>query len=87
MSPVVPSIDFENEGILHIPWEGAFMAFSIDPAATLRYYCQGGDSVAKKLAQDLACKQYTGYCVQVRRDTIKQQCTYVEAVECRITRS
>ncbi len=74
-----PSDDLENEeqGILHIPWEGAFMAFSIDPFATLRYYCQGGDSVAKELAQALTCKQYAGYCVQVRRDNIEQQCTYL----------
>ncbi|KAF9009184.1 hypothetical protein BDZ89DRAFT_1078695 [Hymenopellis radicata] len=57
-------LEDDERGILHLPWLGSFMAFSIDPAATLRYYCQGGDAVAKELAQDLACKQYAGYCVR-----------------------
>ncbi|KAF8879868.1 hypothetical protein CPB85DRAFT_445948 [Mucidula mucida] len=70
MSPFMPLIndddDSENDerGTLHVPWQGCFVAFSIDPAATLRYYCDGGDSVAKELVQNLACKQYAAYCVQ-----------------------
>ncbi|KAF9009174.1 hypothetical protein BDZ89DRAFT_1078677 [Hymenopellis radicata] len=59
----------DERGILHLPWPGSFMAFSIDPAATLRYYCQGGDALAKELAQEfglqticflLCSKQWTG---------------------------
>ncbi|KAF8998055.1 hypothetical protein BDZ89DRAFT_1083455, partial [Hymenopellis radicata] len=70
MLPSMPMINDDDDsedderGIVHIPWEGSFMVFSIDPAATLRYYCQGGDAVAKELAQNLACKQYAGYCVR-----------------------
>ncbi|KAF9053896.1 hypothetical protein BDZ89DRAFT_298126 [Hymenopellis radicata] len=70
MSPSMPMINHDDgseddeRGIVHIPWEGSFIAFTIDPAATLRYYCHGGDAVAKELAQDLACKQYAGYCSQ-----------------------
>ncbi len=79
--------DDDERGVVPIPWEGSFIAFSIDPAATLRYYCRGGDTVAKELVQTLACKQYAGYCVQVRRDTIEQQYPYVEAVDCWTTRS
>ncbi len=72
MSPSMPVINCDDDiedddrGILHVPWLGSFMAFSIDPAATLRYYCQGGDAEARELAQDLVCKQYAGYCVRVR---------------------
>ncbi len=68
MSPSMPLInDDDDDDERGIAWEGSFMAFSIDPVATLQYYCQGGDAVAKALAQDLACKQYAGYCVRVRR--------------------
>ncbi len=65
--PLINDDDDDERDIAHIPWEGSFIAFSIDPAATLQYYCQGGDAIAKALAQDLACKQYAGYCVRVRR--------------------
>ncbi|KAF8880831.1 hypothetical protein CPB85DRAFT_1340800 [Mucidula mucida] len=53
-----------KRGILDVPYEGTFVAFSIDPAATLQYYCKGGDSVAKSLVDELTWKQYAGYCTQ-----------------------
>ncbi|KAF8913486.1 hypothetical protein CPB85DRAFT_552096 [Mucidula mucida] len=64
MSLISDEEDDDERGMLHVPWPGCFIAFSIDPAATLRYYCRGGDTVAKELVQNLACKQYAGYCVQ-----------------------
>ncbi|KAF8913481.1 hypothetical protein CPB85DRAFT_551941 [Mucidula mucida] len=59
-------LEDDERGMLHVPWLGSFVAFSIDPGATLRYYCHGGDAVAQRLAQNLACKQYAAYCVQWR---------------------
>ncbi len=80
-------LEDDERGMLHVPWLGSFVAFSIDPGATLRYYCHGGDAVAQRLAQNLACKQYAAYCVQVRRDTIQRsrQLTDIKAVESRTT--
>ncbi|KAF8998057.1 hypothetical protein BDZ89DRAFT_1171094 [Hymenopellis radicata] len=54
----------EERGVLHVPWEGSFVAFSIDATATLQYYCQGGDVAAKEAIEQLVCKQYAGYCTQ-----------------------
>ncbi len=61
-SPKATSI----RGILDVPYEGTFVAFSIDPAATLRYYCHGGDAIAKEQVENLTWKQYAGYCAYVR---------------------
>ncbi|KAF8913487.1 hypothetical protein CPB85DRAFT_1454624 [Mucidula mucida] len=62
MSLINDDEDDDERGMLHVPWPGCFIAFSIDPAATLRYYCHGGDTVAK--VQNLVCKQYAAYCSQ-----------------------
>ncbi|KAF9000775.1 hypothetical protein BDZ89DRAFT_1121612 [Hymenopellis radicata] len=64
MTTANPPPKSRKRGILDVPYEGTFVAFSVDPAATLRYYCQGGDSVAKDLVDKLPWKQYAGYCTQ-----------------------
>lgn len=46
------------------PWD-SYLTFSIDVAATLEVYCDGGDDTMLQKLDGLQDKKYAGYCLEV----------------------